>query len=188
MIKKKSANLILIDTQPLRRFKARDKQRIGLPDSIRKDVSLTPELTMTDDNELPPMKHYQNPEGFEFAWGHILERRTEQYIVWDFCFNPLLIQYHRAGQRLSDLQHNAYHYLERKVACTTRDIVPVLSMVEGWKIIPYSSIGAFTLVIHFTQEADARAWVAYDLLTLAMPSLLEQLQRDINRDKNKARR
>ena len=188
MIKNKSAKFILIDSGQLTRFKVRDKQRIGLPESILEEYSLTPELTMSDDNELPPMKQYQNAEGFEFAWGHILERRTEQYIVWDFCFNPLLIQYHRAGKRLNDLQRSAYHYLERKVACTTRDIVPVLSMAEGWKIIPCSTVGAFTLVIHFTQESDAREWVAYDLLTKAMPNLLEQLQRDINRDINKARR
>lgn len=181
MIKKKSATLILIDTRQLTRFKARDKQRLGLPESILEEVSLTPEFSMSDENELPPMKQYQNSEGFEFAWGHILERRTEQFIVWDFCFNPLLIQYHRAGKRLCDLQHNAYHHLERKVACTTRDIVPVLSMAEGWKIIPCSTVGAFTLVIHFTQESDAREWVAYDLLTLAMPNLLEELQRDISK-------
>ena len=74
MIKKKPATLTLIDTGQLTRFKARDKQRIGLPESILEEYSLTPELTMNDDNELPPMKQYQNSEGFEFAWGHILER------------------------------------------------------------------------------------------------------------------
>jgi len=179
MIKSKPATLTLIDTQPLRQFKARDKQRLGLPECIREELSLTPGLTVNGPNALLPMQHYQNSEGFEFAWGHILERRTEQYIVWDFCLNSLLTQYLGAGKRLNDLQRSAYHYLEHNIACTTRDIVPVLSMQEGWKIMPSSTLGAFTLVIHFTQETDARAWVAYDLLTLVMPPLIEALQREI---------
>lgn len=125
-----------------------------------------------------PTKQYHESEGFEFTWGHILERRTDKYLVWDFCFVQLLTQYLRAGKRLSDLQRAFFYLLERKIACTTRDIVPVLSMEEGWKIIPCSAVGAFTLVIHFTQEADAREWVAHELLCGAIPEAINELQND----------
>ncbi len=134
---------------------------------------------MSNELEMVPMKQYNNGEGFEFSWGHILERRTDKYIVWEFCFNRLLVQYLRAGKRLTDIQRSTYHFLERTTACATRDIIPVLSMDEGWKIIPCSTIGAFCCVIHFTQEAEAREWIAHDLLIELMPQLITELQQAI---------
>lgn len=173
---KKTNKLILIDTHNLSFFKSRKKTPIGIPECILEEYSLRHHLIMSDRSS--PTEQYIDSEGFDFNWGHILERRTDSYIVWDFCFTQLLTQYLRSGKRLSDLQRAFFYQLERKIACTTRDIVPVLSMEKGWKIIPCSSVGAFTLVIHFTQEKDAREWVAHDLLSEVIPEIINTLQHD----------
>jgi len=174
------AKLYVLDTGQLTQFKQREKQKIGMPECILEEYLLTPGFHMTHEREIPPGKQYIDSEGFEFSWGHILERRTDKYIVWDFCFTNLLSRYLRAGKRLSDLQRAVYYVLERKLSCTTRDIVPVLSMEEGWKIIPCSAVGAFTLVIHFTQEPSAREFVAHDLMLEVIPKMLETLQEDVS--------
>ncbi len=170
--------LTLINTGHLSQFKEREKQVIGIPECILEEYSLGSGSIMSDDSKTSPLKQYDAAEGFEFNWGHILERRADKYIIWDFCFTQLLSQYLRSGKRLSDLQRAFYYLLERKIACTTRDIVPVLTMQEGWKIIPCSSVGAFTLIIHFTQEEGARKWVAHDLLCQVIPEIINELQND----------
>lgn len=173
---KTKTKLTLINTNHLSLFKEREKKAIGIPECILEEYSLRSGLVMSDKGG--PTKQYNEAEGFEFNWGHILERRADKYIVWDFCFTQLLTQYLRSGKRLSDLQRAFFYFLERKITCTTRDIVPMLSMEEGWKIIPCSAVGAFTLIIHFTQESDAREWVAHDLLCEAIPDIIKKLQND----------
>ena len=182
MTKQTSAKLHVIDTGALNRFTGRQKQRLSMPECILEEYSLNDRDEMKCHNEYPPLKQYQTAEGYEFIWGHIVERRTEQYIVWDFCFNQLLSQYLKSGKRLSDLQRTVFHALERSVGCTTRDIVPVLSMEEGWKIIPCSAVGVFTLVIHFSQETDAREWAVDQLLHEVLPNIITTLQQDVRKD------
>jgi len=178
MTKQNLEILHVIDTKQYNRFKSREKTRLGIPECILEECSLNFGIEMSSNKECAPMTQYKNAEGFEFTWGHILERRTDRYIVWDFCFTHLLTQYLATGKRLSDLQRVVYYHLERTVECTTRDIIPVLSMQEGWKIIPCSAVGAFSLVIHFSQEANACEWIINELFHDVLPVLMTALQKD----------
>ncbi|PKM35482.1 MAG: hypothetical protein CVV06_16045 [Gammaproteobacteria bacterium HGW-Gammaproteobacteria-10] len=126
-------------------------------------------------NDSYPLNHTDRAEGYEFTWGHIQERRAERYLVLDFCFNQLLAHYLNTGRRLNDVQRAVFFEIERMVDCATRDIIPVLSMSEGWKIIPCSTIGVFTLAIHFTEEREAREWVVDTLLNNVIPTVIGKL-------------
>lgn len=159
-----------IDTATFYRFRTRGKKRLTIPESILEEISLGNAM-----KDYPPISKYENAEGYEFTWGHVLERRAEQYLIWDFCFNQLLSQYLNTGRRLYDLQRGVFCELERMVDCTTRDIAQVLSMRDGWKIIPCSTVGVFTLIIHFTEESEAREWVVNNLLNNAIPELIGKL-------------
>ncbi len=159
-----------IDTASSNRFIIREKQRLTISKSILEEIRLGNAM-----KDYPPINQYENAEGYEFSWGHILERRAGQYLVWDFCFNQLLSQYLSTGRRLNDLQRAVFFELERIVDCTTRDIVQVLSMRDGWKIMPCSTLGVFTLVIHFTEESEARKWVVDKLLNSVIPEVIGQL-------------
>lgn len=159
-----------IDTVSSNRFRIREKQRLTISESILEEIRLGNAM-----KDYPPISQYENAEGYEFSCGHILERRAGQYLVWDFCFNHLLSQYLSTGRRLNDLQRAVFLELERVVDCTTRDIVKVLSMSDGWKIIPCSTFGVFTLVIHFTEESEAREWVVDTLLNNVIPTVIGKL-------------
>jgi hypothetical protein len=159
-----------IDTASSDRFRIREKKPLTTPESILEETSQG--NTMKD---YPPISQYEKTEGYEFSWGHILERRAEQYLVWDFCFNQLLSQYLNTGRRLNDLQRAIFFELERHVDCTTRDITRVLRMDDGWKIIPCSTVGGFTLVVHFTEEDEAREWVVNHLLNRVIPEVIGKL-------------
>lgn len=91
----------------------------------------------------PPLAQYSSAIGYEFPWGHILERRVNQYVVWDFCLSHLLLQYLQAGKRLEDCQKQVFKVLERKFDCTTRDVVTLVSLAKAWQLCPSSSVGIF---------------------------------------------
>lgn len=114
-----------IDTTGSNRFRIREKKRLTIPESIREEIRLGNVM-----KDYRPISPYENAEGYKFSWGHILERRAGQYLVWDFCFNQLLSQYLNTGRRLNDLQRTVFFEMERIVDCTTRDIVKILSMSD----------------------------------------------------------
>lgn len=127
----------------------------------------------------PPFSQFQSAEGYEFIWGSVLERRADRYIIWDFYFNQLLTHYLRSGKRLTDLQRDFFSELERRIDCTTRDILPILGMDAGWKIIPCSAVAAFTEVVHFSQEQKARQWTSANLIYSAIPEIIAILQKNV---------
>jgi len=176
--KKSNANLYAIDTQLIRRFTERDKTRLALPEVLLEEYSLnkTPQINMPDPQS--PHREYTHAEGYEFAWGTILERRTDAYIVWDYGFSALLTHYLRHGKRLNDLQRAMFYELERSIDHTTRDITQVLGMTSGWYFIPTSSVGGFSQVIHFTSEKEAKAWTVSNLLYQTLPNIVAKLLKD----------
>lgn len=159
-----------IDTVTSNHFRLREKKRLTTPESIIEEISLGSAM-----KDYPPITQYDKAEGYEFSWGHILERRAERYLIWDFCFNQLLSQYLNTGRRLNDLQRAVFFELEKHIDCTTHDIAQVLSMSDGWKIIPCSTVGVFTLIIHFTEEEEAREWVVNNLLSIVIPDVIGKL-------------
>ncbi|MGR9052272.1 MAG: hypothetical protein ACU84J_06460 [Gammaproteobacteria bacterium] len=118
-------------------------------------------------------------DGYRFAWGRICERRSGAYLVWDFCLDALLLQYSRNGLSLVDLQRAVFEQWERRTDRTTRDILEVLTPDLGWKILPCSTVGAFSLVVHFTEEAKARLWTA-ELIRKDLPAVIGQLGQNVN--------
>jgi len=174
------SKLYVIDTQQFRKFNAREKVKLSLPDSILEEYALrTGEGVTKMNNEMSPFTEYKNAEGYEFSWGTILERRVDAYIIWDYCFNQLLTHYLRHGKRLSDMQRAIFYELERTIDYTTRDIYPVLGMTKGFYFIPSSSVGGFTQVIYFTSEKEAKAWTVDYLLYQTLPNLIDKLLKDV---------
>ncbi len=181
MENKNVVKLHLIETEQIKNFTKRERERLGVPECLLAEYSVNDWFEMNNgiDKEITPLHQYNGAEGYEFRWGHILERRSEQYIVWDFCFLKLLHLYLKHEKGLGDIQKAAFYILERSVDCCTRDIVSVLSMEEGWKIIPCSSVGAFSFVIHFTDEEKARQWAVDNLLTDTVHTIIRKLQKDV---------
>lgn len=178
--KKTTGRLFTIDTQNITLFTRRLKKKIAIPESILEEHSLENSTRLKNmDFEHPPLTQYQNAEGYEFNWGNILERRVNEFIVWDYHFDQLLTLYLRRGKRLSDMQYAVFKELEKRIDCATRDIYPVLSMADGWKIIPCSAVGVFTQVIHFTEEEAARQWTQHNLLHTHIPVIIDRLQQDV---------
>jgi hypothetical protein len=175
-----SSKLYVIDTQQFRKFNAREKIKLNMPDSILEEYALrTGEGVIKMGSEMSPFAEYTNAEGYEFTWGTILERRVDAYIIWDYCFSQLLTHYLRHGKRLSDMQRAIFYELERTVDYTTRDIYPVLGMTKGFRFIPSSSVGGFTQVIHFTSEKEAKGWTIDNLLYQTLPNLIEKFLKDV---------
>jgi hypothetical protein len=182
MTLKPRTRLYAIDTQQISLFSGRFKQTLGIPESILEEYSLEKSTRLTKmTNDYPPLTQYKEAEGYEFTWGNILERRVNEFIVWDYCFNHLLSQYLQNGKRLSDMQRAAFSELEKAIDYTTRDIIPVLSMEHGWQFIPCSTVGAFTQVIHFTREEEARDWTIKHLLTTRLPEIVGKLMKDVSK-------
>lgn len=176
----KPAPITSIDTDQLTRFTGRHKRRLGIPPSILEEYSLangSAKVKSTMETT-PPFSQFQSAEGYEFTWGCVLERRVDRYIIWDFCFNQLLTHYLRAGKRLTNLQRDFYSELERRICCATRDILPVLGMDTGWKIIPCSAVAAFTEVVHFTNELEAREWTSANLIYGTILDIIARLQKN----------
>ena len=128
----------------------------------------------------PPLAQYSSAIGYEFPWGHILERRVNQYVVWDFCLSHLLLQYLQAGKRLEDCQKQVFKVLERKFDCTTRDVVTLVSLAKAWQLCPSSSVGIFSQVAHFTAEQAAREWVVAELLAV-LPEIIANAQPSVTK-------
>lgn len=118
---------------------------------------------------------------FTFTWGYILERRANQYVVWDFCLEPLLKQYLAAGKPLEDCQHQVFKALEQRFQCTTRDLLILVGLTQDWQLCPAPSIGLFSQVSHFTAEKRAREWISGELLT-ALPDIIQEVQNNVLRN------
>lgn len=159
------------------------KQAIALPQSICTDFALqgrpaTPRGLLS--LNAPPLAQYINAQGYCFAWGHILERRCDNHVDWDFCLETLLERYHQRHLLLADLQHAAFKALEaslpdrvgydREAAATYR---------QGWRLFQGTVVSAFTLRCHFSREAEARDWLSTEFLPLLLPGLLYQVQEAI---------
>ncbi len=183
MTDRKVVKLHLINTGQLNDFLGREKTRINIPECILEEYHINNWFELNSEGlEVTPLRQYKAVEGFEFNWGHILERRAEQYVVWDFCFSQLLKLYLKNDMGLGDLQRDTFYHLERKVECCTRDMISVLSK-DKWKIVPCSSVGVFSLVLNFTDEQDARQWAVENLINDTVPSIIRKLQNNVGNNK-----
>jgi hypothetical protein len=170
--------LYAIDTQQISLFSGQFKQTLGILEEYGL-IKCTRLTKMT--NNYPLLTQYQEDQGYEFTWGNILEFRVNEFIIWDYCFNHLFSQYLQSGKCLSDMQRVAFSELGKVIDCTTRDIIPVLSMEHGWQFIPCSTVGAFTQAIHFSQEQEARDWTIKHLLTTRLPEIVGKLMKDVSK-------
>lgn len=149
-------------------------QPLKMPDAILSEYILRTPTMHNIYAQRPPQAEYQAAIGYEFPWGHILERRTNQYVVWDFCLSHLLLQYLQAGLRLEDCQKQVFRALERQFDCTTRDAVILVGSTKTWALTISSSVGVFSQVVHFTAETAAREWAAHVLVN-ALPEIIARI-------------
>ncbi len=164
-----------VDQAAKQGFLAGFSQPLAIPDAILSEYILRTPVMHNIYTPGPPLVQYQAAIGYEFPWGHILERRVNQYVVWDFCLSHLLLQYLQAGKRLEDCQKQVFNALERRFDCTTRDVVMLVGLT-AWQLCPSSSVGIFAQVAHFTAEQAAREWVVNELLKV-LPEIIVHVQR-----------
>lgn len=155
------------------------KQAIALPQSICSDYARQgrPALLLLN---TPPLAQYINAQGYCFVWGHILERRCDNHIDWDFCLEALLERYHQHNLLLNDLQQATFKVLET----TLPDRVgyerePAADYRQGWRLYQGTVISAFTVRCHFSRETEARHWLSTLFLPVLFPGLLYQVQEAI---------
>jgi hypothetical protein len=142
---------------------------------------------MNDYNRLPcniqgvsmwPAKNLDAVVRYEFPWGRIVERRVNQVVIWDYCLSHLLQRYLQAGKRLEDCQQQVFKALEATFSCTSRDLLVFFGLTDAWQLSPYSAMGVFSQVIHFTAEHAARDWVIKELLVV-MPAIIASAERSL---------
>jgi hypothetical protein len=183
-------NLIIktqLDKEAIERFRTKQREPLAIPDSIQEEYRLNEERTTPSGGDRrqkrrqkikvvvdqgPPLEQYRDATGYRFSWGHILERRVAQFVVWDFCLTHLLARYHRAELRLRDLQERLFEFLEEEVEYTAREPALAAGLIEGWAIYPGAAVGAFTEVIHFASEEAAREWTADILIEKVLPKAI----------------
>ena len=171
-----------IDQLAQERFLHHFSKIVPVPEAILTEYTLkSPIMAMSSASTQAHFlnKTYAEAIGYEFSWGHILERRFNQYIVWDFCLSTLLMAYLHAGQRLEDCQRQMFKALEKQFNCTSRDVMSWISLDNAWQLCPSSSVGIFSLLVHFTSEDQAKHWVVRELLS-AFPELIASAQQRLD--------
>ncbi len=123
----------------------------------------------------------------EFAWGTLVERRCQQFVIWDFCLVPLSTGLPRseADAGLDACQWRVFQELERCFSCTARDLVTLLERVETWVLFPGTALGTFCQVVHFAWEQEARHWVVTELFPV-LPTIIAQAKQRWANDVNDA--
>ena len=159
------------------------KQAIALPPSICTEYALQGRSAISSNPlslNVPPLAHYINAQGYCFAWGHILERRSDNHIDWDFCLESLLERYHQQQLLLKDLQQASFTVLEASLPDRVgydREAAAIYR--QGWCLFQGSAVSAFTVRCHFSRETEARNWLSSPFLSRLLPGLLYQLQETI---------
>lgn len=126
-------------------------------------------------NHLYPLLN-ETSKSYAFSWGYIKERKIGQHVIWDYYFTELLNLYVDSGQCISDLQGAVFNEIEQKVTCSTRDILAILGMNDGWFIFPSCSEATLCQVTHFSQEEKARQWAMNTLINDIVPAIIATLE------------
>jgi hypothetical protein len=191
-------NAIVIDVIAIQRFSEAMKADVRVPVSIVEEYRRRGSLPLPAENR-PPYAPYRKlnavgtpapegrgrAEGYEFSWGHILERYIDRFIVWEFCLDRLLQRYHAANLSLLDLQRVAFDALERHGAPVERDWLLALHVLDarpplqGFGVFPGGAVSAFCVVAHFCRELEARHWVATALIRHILPRVLDAAIRHV---------
>jgi len=126
-------------------------------------------------NRLYPLLN-ETSTAYEFSWGYIKERKIGQHVIWDYYFTKLLSRYVDSGQCASDLQRSVFNEIEQKVACSTRDILVILDMNDGWYVFPSFSEATLCQITHFSQEEKARQWAMNTMINDIVPAIILSLE------------
>jgi len=189
-----SRKRIVLDEAAIQLFRSKEQQPIAIPQSIREEYRLNEqEQTLIEIKPQPshrrntdsvdlltPEKQYTDANGTVFSWGHILERRVNQFVIWDFCLTHLLSRYLSRGLRFRDLQRVVFAEIEAGVECTSREPVMAVGLIGGWAIYPGTAVGAITQVVHFASESEARDWTAQILIDKVLPKAIVQARKYVN--------
>ena len=117
-----------------------------------------------------------NMEHYDFSWGRITEKKTGEYVIWEYSFDELLKAYQDAGKRASDLQRAVFYVLEKKCDCSTRDISVLLKLEHGWKITPSTNTSSiFYQITHLSHEDASKKWAMNNLFFGIIPAIVDTL-------------
>jgi len=189
-----SRKRIALDKAAIKMFCGKEQQSIAIPKSIKEEYRLNekektlfeiqPHISRrrkTDTVDLvTPEQQYADAHGYVFSWGHILERRVNQFVIWDFCLTHLLSRYLSRGLRLRHLQRIVFAEIEAELDCTSRDPAMAVALIGGWAIYPGTAVGAITQVVHFTSESEARDWTAQILIDKVLPKAIARARKYVD--------
>ncbi len=105
-----------------------------------------------------------------FKWGFIIQRRVQQYVILDYCFD----RFHRiinSPSSLDVLHTDLYRLLDNK-GIFHRGLHGLLSGTYPWLLLT-SDIGAFSLVAHIQYEQQACHWVNHQVIAQRVPDALK---------------
>jgi hypothetical protein len=112
-------------------------------------------------------------EHYCFDWGFILQRRAQQYVFLDYCFDDFHRQL-QGGISLDRLQDTIFQMLAQHTEAPN-DVFGLLNGDQPW-IVLCSTYGAFSLVINTRYEREARQWSVNQLAAKILPAILCQFR------------
>ncbi|MCH9699265.1 MAG: hypothetical protein K0U68_14275 [Gammaproteobacteria bacterium] len=108
-----------------------------------------------------------------YDWGFVLQRRAQQYVIYDYCFDGFYRHRHGAPNlhtlqaEISRLIHNTHLF--------KHGIYGLLSGTRPWVLLS-SDVGAFSLVAHIQHEQEAYDWSTQTLVFKLIPTILQRYQ------------
>ncbi len=108
-----------------------------------------------------------------YDWGFVLQRRAQQYVIYDYCFDGFYQQLH-AATNFDTLQADVCRLI-RTTDLFKHGIYPLLSGAKPWAVLS-SDVGAFSLVAHIQHEQDAYDWSIHTLVLQLIPTVLQRYQ------------
>ncbi len=120
------------------------------------------------------LSHSDACEHIVFKWGFIIQRRVQQYVILDYCFDTFH-QVINSPSSIDALHTDIYRRLEDNKRIFHRSLHGLLSGTYPWLLLT-SDIGAFSLVTHIQYEQQACHWVNHQLIARLVPDVLRRYQ------------
>jgi hypothetical protein len=112
-------------------------------------------------------------EHYCFNWGFILQRRAQQYLLLDYCFDDFHQQL-QGSISLDRLQAAIYQMVAQRIEAIN-NLFGLLNGHQSW-IVLCSQYGAFSLMINTRYELEARQWSVNHLAAKILPEILCQFR------------
>jgi hypothetical protein len=108
-----------------------------------------------------------------YEWGFVLQRRAQQYVIYDYCFDAFYQHLHGATN-FDTLQADLCRLINN-THLFKHGIYHLLSGAKPWALVS-SDVGAFSLVAHIQYEQQAYDWSMHTLVLQLIPNILQRYQ------------